>query len=66
MEELINQLQRYKENELKELKKDKKKGMPVRLNPNSYYAKELEYQTIILKNIQKDLREIKRLLEKHK
>ena len=66
MEELINQLQRYKENELKELKRDKYKGIPIRLNPKSYYAKELEYQTLILKKIQNDLREIKRLLEKHK
>lgn len=58
----INQLQRYKENELKELKKEKKKGIPVRLNPNSYYAKELEYQTLLLKNIQRGLLDIKKLL----
>lgn len=64
MKELIKELQRLKEIELKELKKDKTKGIPLRINPKSYIAKEIEYQTIILKGIAHSLEEVKMLLQK--
>lgn len=61
-------LRRQKEIKLAEIKKDKYKGIPVRINPNSLVAKEIEYQTCLLKEIQeemhRDLVEIKKLLQK--
>lgn len=61
-------LKKQKEIELTEIKKDKHKGIPVRINPNSLVAKEIEYQTCLLKEIQeemhRDLVEIKKLLQK--
>lgn len=57
-------LRRQKEIRLAEIKKDKNKGIPVRINPDSLVAKEIEYQTCLLKEIQEemhhDLTEIKK------
>lgn len=57
-------LRKQKEIKLAEIKKDKHKGIPVRINPNSLVAKEIEYQICLLKDIQeemhRDLAEIKK------
>lgn len=47
-------LRKQKEIELAEIKKDKKNGIPVRINPNSMVAKEIEYQTYLLKEIKEE------------
>ena len=60
----IKILKKMKEEQLNNFSKDKKKGIPVRINPDSYYAKEIEYQTILLKEIKVELDNIKRLLNK--
>lgn len=64
MSNFIEAIKKQKELELEEIKKDIKNGIPVRINPNSYVAKEIFYQTLILKNIERDVAEIKRLLLK--
>lgn len=64
MEDIIKRLKKMKEEQLKNFSKDKKKGIPVRINPDSYYAKEIEYQTILLKDIKAEIDDIKRLLNK--
>ena len=48
-------LKKQKEIELEEIKKDRKKGIPVRINPNSLVAKEIEYQTYLLKKILEEI-----------
>ena len=60
----IKFLKKMKEIELKNYKKDIKNGIPVRINPKSYAVKELEYQTVLLKEIKHDLDDIKMLLQK--
>ena len=64
MERVLNELRRQKEMELQEIKKDNKNGIPIRINPKSYVAKEILYQTFILKGIERDISDIKRLLKK--
>ena len=61
---VIEAMIRQKEIELEEIKKDKKNGISIRINPNSYVAKEIQYQTCFLKRIDENLREIKMLLQK--
>lgn len=61
---ITSALKRIKEIEKKEYKKDRKKGIPVRINPESYAVKELEYQTLLIREIKQDLDEIKMLLQK--
>lgn len=46
----------------KEIKKDKNKGIPVRINPDSLVAKEIEYQTCLLKEVQEDIQSITTLI----
>lgn len=46
----------------KDISKDK--GLKVRIDPESYVAKEIIYQTALLQVISRDIREIKRLLLK--
>ena len=53
-----------KEMELEEIKKDKRKGRKVVVNPDSYVAKEIFYQTCLLKDLRDDILEIKGLLLK--
>lgn len=53
---------RQKEIKLAEIKKDKHKGIPVRINPNSLVAKEIEYQTCLLKEVQEDIQSITTLI----
>ena len=48
-------LKKQKEIELEEIKKDRKNGVPVRINPNSLVAKEIEYQTYLLKEILEEI-----------
>ena len=55
-------LRRQKEINLAEIKKDKNKGIPVRINPNSLVAKEIEYQTCLLKEVQEDIQSITTLI----
>lgn len=55
-------LRRQKEIKLAEIKKDKHKGIPVRINPNSLVAKEIEYQTYLLKEVQEDIQSITTLI----
>lgn len=55
-------LRRQKEIKLAEIKKDKNKGIPVRINPDSLVAKEIEYQTCLLKEVQEDIQSITTLI----
>ena len=57
-------LKRIKKIEKENYRKDIRKGIPVRINPESYAVKELEYQTILLREIKNDLDEIKMSLQK--
>lgn len=61
---ITSALKRIKEIEKKEYEKDRKKGIKVRINPESYAVKELEYQTLLLREIKQGLEEIKMLLKK--
>lgn len=58
--DLEKALKKQKEIELSEIKKDRQKGIPVRINPDSRVAKEIEYQTYLLKEIQDEIRSIKK------
>lgn len=57
-------LLRIKKIEQKEYKEDRSKGIPVRINPYSYLAKEIEYQSILMHKLLVQIEEIKRLLDK--
>lgn len=48
---VLKMIEDFKKRELEEIKKDGKKGFPIRINPKSYFAKELSYQTVLLKRI---------------
>lgn len=63
MKNIIEELRKQKEIELREIEKDKEKGIPVRINPNSYVAKEIFYQTLVLKNIEQSLYELKKMIQ---
>lgn len=60
-EEVNKALVKFKNDELKSIKQDKKKGIPVRINPNSLIGKEILYQTTILKNIERNLQKLELL-----
>lgn len=62
--DLEKALKKQKEIELSEIKKDRQKGIPVRINPDSRVAKEIEYQTYLLKEIQDEIRSIKKMLSR--
>lgn len=60
--DIVKELKKQKEIELAEIKKDRNKGIPVRINPNSRVAKEVEYQTHLLKEIQKEINSTQTLI----
>lgn len=61
----VQQLERMKKIELESMKKDRKYGIPVRINPNSYVAKELFYQTILLKQLKTELDSLMSIVKKN-
>lgn len=60
---ILKQLEKFKRLELEEIKKDRKKGIPVRINPNSMTSKEIAYQTILLKQVLEKQNEIISMLK---
>lgn len=49
--DILEILENFKKNELEAIKKDRKNGIPVRVNSDSYFAKEISYQTVLLKQV---------------
>ena len=60
---ILKELEKFKRLELEEIKKDRKKGIPVRINPNSMASKEIAYQTILLKQVLENQNEIISMLK---
>lgn len=58
----INVIERYLNIQRKDISNDK--GLKVRIDPESYVAKEIFYQTALLQLMSNDIKEIKRLLLK--
>lgn len=55
-------LEDFKRKELEAIKKDRKNGIPVRVNSDSYFAKEITYQTVLIKQVLENQMQIKQML----
>lgn len=62
--DIYKTLENFRDEELKAIKKDRKKGIPVRINPKSLIAKEILRQTVLLKQIIQNQQKQITLLEK--
>ena len=51
MQDTLKALEYYKRRELEAMKEEEKKGFPVIIEKDSYFAKEISYQTVLLKEI---------------
>ena len=51
MQDTLKALEYYKRRELEAMEKEDKKGFPVIIEKDSYFAKEISYQTVLLKEI---------------
>ena len=51
MQDTLKALEYYKRRELEAMEKEDKKGFPVIIEKDSYFAKEISYQTVLLKKI---------------
>ena len=60
--DILEILENFKKNELEAIKKDRKNGIPVRVNSDSYFAKELTYQTVLIKQVLENQMQIKQML----
>lgn len=60
--DILEILENFKKNELEAIKKDRKNGIPVRVNSDSYFAKEISYQTVLLKQVIENQTQIKQML----
>ena len=51
MQDTLKALEYYKRRELEAMEKEDKKGFPIIIEKDSYFAKEISYQTVLLKEI---------------
>lgn len=51
MSDMIKALEAFKRSELEAIEKGEEKGFPVIIEKDSYFAKEISYQTVLLKEI---------------
>lgn len=51
MQDTLKALEYYRRRELEAMKEEEKKGFPVIIEKDSYFAKEISYQTVLLKEI---------------
>jgi hypothetical protein len=60
--DIFEALEDFKRKELEAIKKDRKNGIPVRVNSDSYFAKEITYQTVLIKQVLENQMQIKQML----